>query len=223
LKYISAIYSNPGAAPTLVGDTISSHQFGMPVGYDAATLKNAPGYRGAVGSGFNYSQVNYSVFAKVTAPQFIVTYAQTELLLAEAAFRGWIPGNPATFYNAGVAADMDRYAAYDPTAVIPPSTETAYLNNPINVYSAANALNLINTQYWIASWGNGAEAWANFRRSGYPALAPNMYPGKQIKGNFVQRFVYPSLEQSVNTANYQAAVADNGGPDDMDTPVFWAK
>jgi len=118
---------------------------------------------------------------------------------------------------------MDRYAAYDPTAVIPPSTETAYLNNPINAYSAANALNLINTQYWIASWGNGAEAWANFRRSGYPALAPNMYPGKQIKGNFVQRFVYPSLEQSVNTANYQAAVADNGGPDDMDTPVFWAK
>ena len=223
LKYISAKYSDPGKAPTLVGDTTSANQFGLPIGYDSGTLPTAPGYRGAVGSGFNYSQVNYNVFGKITAPQYFITYAQTELLLAEAASRGWISGNAATFYNNGVAADMDRYASYDASAVIPPSTENAFLNNALNAYNTANALKLINTQYWIASFGNGPEAWANFRRSGYPALSPNKYPGRQIKGDFVRRFTYPQSEASVNAANYKAAVADIGGSDDLDTPVFWDK
>jgi len=223
LKYIAAKYSDPGKAPTLVGDTTSANQFGLPIGYDSGTLPSAPGYRGAVGSGFNYSQVNYSVFGKITAPQYFVTYAQTELLLAEAASRGWISGNAATYYNNGVMADMDRFASYDASAVIPSSAENAYLASLAIAYNSADALKLINTQYWIASFGNGAEAWANFRRSGYPALSPNTYPGRQIKGDFVHRFIYPTLESSVNAANYKAAVADIGGSDDLDTHVFWDK
>ena len=223
LKYIAAKYSNPGNALTLVPDTTSANQFGLPIGYDSGTLPSSPGYRGAVGSGFNYSQVNYSVFAKLAAPQYFVTYAQTQLLLAEAASKGWITGSAATYYNNGVMADMDRFASYDAAAIIPPSTENAYLNNPANAYNSANALKLINTQYWIASFGNGAEAWANFRRSGYPALTPNPYPGRQIKGDFIRRFIYPISEQSVNAANYKAAVASIGGSDDLDMHVFWDK
>ena len=223
LKYIAATYSDPGKAPTLAGDTTSANQFGLPVGFDSGTLPSSPGYRGAVGSGFNYSQVNYSVFGKIAAPQYFVTYAQTELLLAEAASRGWISGSAATYYNDGVMADMDRFASYDPSAVIPSSTESAFLSNPATAYNSADALKLINIQYWIASFGNGAEAWANFRRSGYPALSPNKYPGRQIKGDFVRRFIYPTLESTVNAANYKAAVADIGGSDDLDTPVFWDK
>jgi hypothetical protein len=117
---------------------------------------------------------------------------------------------------------MDQFAAYDAAAVIPGSTEDAYLNNPLNAYSDANALRLINTQYWINSFGNGAEAWANFRRSGFPALAPNSYPGKQIKGSFVRRYTYPQTESAINANNYRAAVASIGA-DDLDTPVFWDK
>jgi len=75
----------------------------------------------------------------------------------------------------------------------------------------------------VASWGNGIEAFANFRRSGFPALSANTIAGQNITGGFVRRFVYPTLELSANSANYQAAVADNGGPDNMDTRVFWDK
>jgi hypothetical protein len=172
-----------------LGDTTSDNQFGLPVGYDSGTLPSSPGYRGAVGSGFNYLQVNYSVFGKITAPQYFVTYAQTELLLAEAASRGWISGSAATYYNNGVMADMDRFASYDASAVIPSSTENAFLSNPATAYYSADAIKLINTQYWIASFGNGAGAWANFRRSGYPALSPNKYPGRQIKGDFAPLYL----------------------------------
>jgi hypothetical protein len=222
LKYISAVYADPGKALSLAPDTASANQFGMPIGYDSGTLPSAPGFRGGSGSGFKYSQVNYSVFGKITAPQFFITYAQTQLLLAEAAFKGYISGTTSTFYNNGVKAAMDQFAAYDAAAVIPGSTEDAYLNNPLNAYSDANALRLINTQYWINSFGNGAEAWANFRRSGFPALAPNSYPGKQIKGSFVRRYTYPQTESAINANNYRAAVASIGA-DDLDTPVFWDK
>lgn len=222
LKYISAMYADPGKALSLAPDTTSANQFGLPIGYDSGTLPSAPGFRGVSGSGFKYSQVNYSVFGKITAPQFFVTYAQTQLLLAEAAFRGYITGTASTYYNNGVKAGMDQFTSYDATAAISSNAENAYLNNPAIAYSDANALKLINTQYWITSFGNGAETWANFRRSGYPALTPNPYPGKQIKGSFVRRYTYPQTEAAINAANYKAAVASMGA-DDLDTPVFWDK
>lgn len=223
LKYISAIYTDPGNAANLPGDTASAKQFGLPVGYDSGTLPTAPGYRGSVGSGFNYSQVNYKIIGKQTAPLFLVTNAQTQLLLAEAAVRGWITGDPAAFYRKGVAADMERYTLYDASAVISVDEQNSFLRFPQNLYNTTDALRLINTQYWIASYYNGNEAWSNFRRSGFPALSPNTYPGRQIKGTFVRRFTYPQSEASVNATNYRAAVASNGGPDDLDTRIFWDK
>lgn len=225
LKFISGKYANPLAAPTSVPDTTSANQFGLPVGYSNATLPTAPGFRGANGSGFNYSQVNYSIFGSLTAPQFFITHAQTQLLLAEAAFRGWITGGstPDVYYANGIRAAMDQWTTYNPAAIIPLATQNAFINHSVNAYNTTNALNLINTQYWVASWGNGTEAFANFRRSGFPALSPNTIPGQNITGGFVRRFVYPTLELSANAANYQAAVADNGGPDNMDTRIFWDK
>jgi hypothetical protein len=225
LKFISAKYPNPAAATSGVPDTLSANQFGLPIGYSSATLATAPGYRGANGSGYNYSQINYSLLGSLTAPQFFVTYAQTQLLLAEAAFRGWITGGntPDIYYANGIRAAMDQWVSYNASAVIPLPTENSFINNPVNAYNAANALELINTQYWIASWGNGAEAWANFRRSGFPALSPNTIAGQSITGGFVRRYVYPTLELSANLTNYRAAVADNGGADNMDTRIFWDK
>jgi len=223
LKYWSAKYSDPGKAPSLVGDTTTANQFGLPVGYDSGTLPTAPGFRGAVGAGFNYSQVNYAVLGKVTTPQFLVTYAQTQFLLAEAAVRGWVTGPAATYYNNGIKGAMNQMVAYDANAIIPENTQNVYLSSAPVAYNDANALNLINTQYWINSFNNGPEAWANFRRSGFPALAPNKYPGRQIKGDFVRRFNYPLSEASVNLDNYRAAVASIGGSDDLDTRIFWDK
>ena len=89
--------------------------------------------------------------------------------------------------------------------------------------SPAKALEQINSQYWVSSFLNGSEAWANFRRSGFPVLPINMYPGKDpsVK-DFIKRLVYPVRERSVNEANYKEAVA-RMGPDELGTPIFWDK
>jgi hypothetical protein len=227
LPFIAVKYSNPAgniSSAPLVGteDTNPANQEGMPYGYNESTIPNAPGYPGKIGAAYKYSQLNRRTVAKVDAPEFFITHAQTQLLLAEAAFRGFITGTPATYYDAGVRAHMDQMKQFDASAVIPAATVDAYLL--ANPYNPLKALEVINTQYWITSFLNGSEAWANFRRSGFPVLAPNPYPSADpsVKGDFVHRLVYPVREQSVNTENYKAAVARMGA-DNLATRVFWDK
>lgn len=228
LAVIAVKYDNPGgsisANPPTTGmeDTNPADQLGMPFGYNDATISTAPGFPGKATTGWKYSQVNRRTLGRIDIPDFLVTYAQTQLLLAEAVQRGWISGDPAGFYNAGVQAHMDQMKVYDATATIPATAQAAWL--AANPFDPANALQQINTQYWIASFLDGTEAWANFRRSGYPSLAPNPYPGADpaVKGAFVHRLTYPVREVSVNTVNYNAAVS-HMGPDNLATHVFWDK
>lgn len=203
-------------------DTNPENQIGMPMGYDENTIVNDPLYPGKSGAAWKYSQLNRRTVAKIDVPEFFITYAQTQLLLAEAAQRGWISGSAETFYVNGVKAHMDQMKQYDVLATIPADQQEAYLL--ANPFDPDNALEQINTQYWIASFQNGSEAWANFRRSGYPALAPNPYPGADpaVAGGFIHRLVYPVREKSVNTVNYDAAV-QRMGPDNLATRVFWDK
>lgn len=227
LKYISGKYADPNQALALTPDTTMANQFGFPVGYDQTSVLNYPGYRGTNGTGQNYSQLNFLVFGSATAPVFYITNAQTKLLLAEAAFKGWLTGltgalTAQQYYEAGVKASMDEYTQYPnvPNPAIPGSLQDSYLTVPSVAYSAATALELINTQYWIASLGNGAEGFANFRRSGFPVLNPNMY-NNNLQGGFARRFAYPNEESSRNNANYQEAVNSIGGTDNLTTRVFW--
>ncbi|MGI8636960.1 MAG: SusD/RagB family nutrient-binding outer membrane lipoprotein, partial [Segetibacter sp.] len=94
-------------------------------------------------------------------------------------------GTAASYYTAGIRAHMEQLATYDAGSAVSPSAIGEYLAaNPLN---PSKALEQINTQYWVASFLNGPETWANFRRSGFPALTPNPYPGKTISGAFIRR------------------------------------
>lgn len=222
LKYIAVKYETPGNPLETAGaaDTTAASQEGMPYGYNESTIANAPGFPGKIGSAFAYSQINRRTLGKIDAPEFFITCSQTQLLLAEAAHRGFISGNAADYYNAGVKAHFDQMAQFDASAVIPASEQDAYL--AANPFNGATAPEQINTQYWVSSFLNGSEAWANFRRSGFPALTPNPYPGADpaVIGDFIHRLVYPVREKSVNTANYEAAVARQGA-DNLATRLFW--
>jgi hypothetical protein len=223
LKVIAVKYETPGNPIATAGaeDTTPANQDGMPYGYNESTIANAPGFPGKIGSAFKYSQINRRTVGKIDAPEFFITYAQTSLLLAEAVQRGWATGDVKALYEAGVKAHMLQLATYDVLATIPAASQDDYLK--ANAFTPAKALEQINNQYWIASFLNGSEAWANFRRSGFPTLPVNTYPGKDpsVK-DFIRRLVYPVRERSVNEANYKEAVA-RMGPDELGTPIFWDK
>jgi hypothetical protein len=223
-RFILANFPNPGnvnATPN--PDTVLANQYGVPIGVtDAQITAVGSPYRGARSGGLNYSQMNVWTVASPAAPDFYVTYAQTSLLLAEAAKRGWIAGGDVaakTYYENAITADIATYTLYPGTSAVSGTEVNAYINSPAILYNPTDALKLINTQYWIVNLRNGTEAFANFRRSGFPVLNPNLFNNK-LNGGFARRLSYPDAEASANTANYQAASAAIGG-DKLTVRVFW--
>lgn len=215
--------SGPGQTPA-VGSTAPADQIGMPMGYDNGTIGAKATADGLAGF-YDYSQVDRRRLTKTSAPIFFVTAAQTQLLLAEATYRGWVTtGSAAQYFSDGIKAHMDQMAAYDPAAAVVAADRDTYVTNHPLV--AGRELEQINTQYWIASFLNGPEAFANFRRSGYPALTPNPYgqPNNPDvpNGTFIRRLTYPTAELSVNTVNANDAIAKQG-PDKLSTRLWWDK
>jgi hypothetical protein len=217
--YMVANFANPGnVAGEPNPNTDINQMFGVPIGVNnSELLNNTTDYRGGRGAGLNYSQVNTWVIAAPNAPIFYVTYAQTALLLAEAASRGWIAGDAKVFYENA----MEIYGLYPNAEAIDEDAVEEYLSDPKVAFDQANALELINTQYWLVNIRNGIEAFANFRRSGYPQLSPNLSNDK-LEGGFVRRFPYPDREASANEQNSQNAINRIGG-DLMTVRVFWDK
>ena len=223
LKSIAVRYVGAKSGPEQVASRASTDpavQIGMPLGFDNNTI-SAEVTKNKLASFYDFTQVDRTRMVKMTAPSFLVTAAQTQLLLAEAAQRGWVTGTTAeTYYNRGVRLHMEQMALYDANSAVATADIDAYLK--ANSYVAATALEQINTQYWVASFLNGPEAFANFRRSGFPKLTPNPFPGKSIKGNFINRLTYPNSEISANTVHVKEAIARQGA-DDLDTKVWWDK
>ncbi|MEO5999398.1 MAG: SusD/RagB family nutrient-binding outer membrane lipoprotein [Chitinophagaceae bacterium] len=193
-------------------------QIGMPLGYDNTTVIAAVTADKLV-SLYDYSQLDKTRMAGLQSPSFFITYAQTQLLLAEAVVRGWATGDAAVIYANGIRAHMKQLASYGASTSIADADVAAYLL--ANPYVATSALELINTQYWVASFLNGPEAWANFRRSGFPVLTPNPFPGTDLKTEtFIRRLTYPDAELNVNRENVQKAITRQGA-DVLDTRVWW--
>lgn len=228
LTAIAVRYKGATSGPSQTADIATKapeDQVGMPMGYDNGTII-ARATADGLASFYDYSQVDRRRLAKTSAPMFFVTAAQTQLLLAEAAFRGWISGGltPAEYFSAGIAAHMDQMVTYDIASAVSAADRDAYLlAHPLE---GGREMVQINTQYWIASFLNGPEAFANFRRTGYPALNPNPYgqPGNPDvpSGTFIRRIGYPTSELSVNTENVNAAIAIMG-EDKLSTRVWWDK
>jgi hypothetical protein len=222
LRVIAVKYQFPFNPVATAGtaNTNPADQIGMPVGYNDATIVTAPNYPGKTGAAWNYSQINRTTLAKSDGTYFFVTYTQTMLLLAEAVQRGWAAGNVEQIYNAAVRGAMGKMEQFDPSAAISDAEINAYLAQ--NPFDPSRALEQINTQYWIDSFMNWEEAWANFRRTELPALTPNPYPGADpvVAGGFVRRLQFQNSERTTNAENYEAAMAIFG-PDNMATRIFW--
>jgi hypothetical protein len=206
------------------GTTAPEDQIGMPMGYDNGTIV-ARATADGLGKFYEYSQVDRRRMASTFSPMFFVTAAQTQLLLAEARYRGWITaGSAAQYFEDGIRAHMNQLAIYGSSVAIASADIDAYI--AAHPLVPGRELEQINTQYWIASFLNGPEAFANFRRTGYPSLTPNPYgqPSNPDvpNGTFIRRIGYPTSELSINTENVNAAIAIMG-PDKLSTPVWWDK
>ncbi|MBA4056037.1 MAG: SusD/RagB family nutrient-binding outer membrane lipoprotein [Marivirga sp.] len=152
-----------------------------------------------------------TAFLAAAAPSVIMTYSELQFILAEAVLDGDLTiGTAQTYFENGIAGSFIQHGA-----VIPAD----YISN-----LGAVTRELIFDQKYIALYGQGIEAWTEYRRTGLPVL-----PEKDSRAIFVNdgvlptRLPYPTTEQSLNAAEYARGVELIGGADNAKTPMWWVE
>jgi hypothetical protein len=146
----------------------------------------------------------------------IISIAQVHFMMAEAVARGWITGNAETHYNAAITASMNAWGIDNSTEI------NNFLAQSSVKYNTSNWKKSIGTQKWVALFGQGFDAWTEWRRLDFPILkiaeAP-LNPSEKIP----VRFMYPETEVTLNAANYNAVVAKMNGGDTDGAKLWWDK
>lgn len=172
-------------------------------------------------NGLSNSDANSQGFAKTskpgtyfltsTSPAVIASYSETLFNLSEAVARGYIAGDAEQLYKDAITASFNQFGITNATAI------SNYLNQASVKYDATNYAKSIGTQKWIAFFGQGLDAFAEWRRLDYPVLTAG--PSTVLNGQIPSRFFYPGTEQSLNGTSYQAAVSAQGK--DLLTTKLW--
>lgn len=196
--------------------------------------------------GFDKASVSgYSIPAFTgTSKLLVFCAAETAFLRAEGKLKGWNVGDKTVkdYYEEGIELSMEQYSVsigdYLSNDVMPtvahnndPRGNNTSISNTVSVKwddAASDEVKLqrIITQKWIANYPLGLEAWADFRRTGYPELYPcidNLSDCGVSSVRGMRRLRYPYTEAQNNKANYEAGVSFLAGADNEATELAWTK
>ncbi len=168
---------------------------------------------GVFGDGNDFGKTSHytDVLTNAKAPVKLLSYAEVEFLLAEAAARGYsVGGSAEDLYKKGVTASMKEYGIED-------AKITSYLE--ANVYDTGNWKKSIGEQAYIALFDRGFASWNFTRRLDFPVL---VNPEKSQLTTVPFRMPYSSQEYQLNGSNVEAAATAIGG-DKAETKLFWDK
>lgn len=173
-------------------------------------------------------------FTAATNPGMLMSFAELKFILAEAAHKGFIPGGDTKageYYLEGIMTSYaqfgdDLVAAVDHNLGLPsPTWDTDSLAldfyaNDVWGWDAGNAMELIGTQKWVAMFDQGLQSFIEWRRIGYPVLQPAVEKDPAVT-YMPLRFPYPTDEAARNPSNLAEGISLLGGPDDLNTRVWW--
>jgi hypothetical protein len=197
-----SIYALPNAKGEYVGQP-----YGLPLAAGGINTPTDISLPGAVINAANYAEV-------------LQEYAEVEFLISE--YKNW----DSAAYLKGVKASLTKWGVSE-------SAANAYIDK----LPKADKENVL-TQKYLALYTQGIEAWSEIRRTGYPLFL--VKPGDTVwtrttsagvetykfqpefSNEIPRRLYYPVKEQSVNKANYQGALA-NQGDDVIVTKLWWNK
>ncbi|MEM9917491.1 MAG: SusD/RagB family nutrient-binding outer membrane lipoprotein [Bacteroidota bacterium] len=172
------------------------------------------------GDDYVFAQPRRDVMVAYNSPTIYMSYAEVEFLKAEAFHRTWATGSAEEAYNKGIRAACQHLSLYPNAPAISDAAIDDYLEERKIVFKDFKALEQINTQKWVALLFDGFEAYANYRRIGFPDVTPGLSQGES-DGNIPRRLRYPINESVNNAAEYNKAVARLTGGDVITAPVWW--
>lgn len=152
-----------------------------------------------------------TAFLAADAPSVVMTYAELQFILAEAALDGdLLIGSAQTYFENGVTASFAQFNATMP-------------DDYLTTIGAVTKESLFDQKY-LALYGQGIEMWTEYRRTGLPVMpAPDSRAVFVNDGILPTRLPYPTTEQSLNAAAYARGVTLNGGEDHARTELWWVE
>ncbi|SHN12413.1 Susd and RagB outer membrane lipoprotein [Cyclobacterium lianum] len=149
-------------------------------------------------------------FLDPEAPSILMTYSELMFVLAEAALDGDISGDHMDYLEKAISGSFEQHG----------------LEMPSDYIGRLGTIDkqTIMTQKWIALFGQGIEAWTEYRRTGFPQM-PTPDPNAIFvnEGVLPTRIEYPPSEYSLNMSNLEEGIQMLGGGDNMRTPLWWAE
>jgi hypothetical protein len=143
----------------------------------------------------------------------ILNYPEVQFILAEAAAKGWIAGSDKAYYEKGVENAITLWGL-----TLPGNYLAGDNVKWEESFTLDTKMEKIHLQKYYTLFFTDFQQWFEYRRTGYPTLEKG--PGLRNEGKMPARLNYPLYVQSLNGANYQAAVAQQG-PDNINTKVWW--
>jgi hypothetical protein len=142
----------------------------------------------------------------------------TEFIKAESALILSTAGTPRTLLENGIRKSLTKVIGFpaivgvtvSSTFVPDQARQDAYVTKVLNAYDATatndQKLDIIMKEYHIALWGNGLDAYNNYRRTGKPS---NMQPTRlPSPGEYIRSHLYPSVYVNLNqNAQQKSSVA----------------
>ncbi len=167
----------------------------------------------------NASQIHDRyAYEAINEPSVLMSYAEVQFLLAEAAVRGWIGGNAQEFYKNGIKVSMEFSNfknTYTGTAI------DNYVAQPSVVLQAGNEIKQIITQKYISMFMNtGWQPFYEQRRTGFPTFDVSG-AGILNGGKIPRRWMYPTDEFNNNRVNVENAVKNQYPEGDNINGVMW--
>ena len=163
-------------------------------------------------------------------PRMMMTYAEQQLILAEARIRGWITtGTAQNYYETGVKSALAAMMATKASYAHGKAIDQAYIDGYFTGEAAFKAstddqLKQIWLQRWMLSFMQDAtHAYYEFRRTGYPVFPLN--PATNLNQNnvngFPMRWLYPGSETNTNRENLIIALDRQYDGYDEVNKVMW--
>jgi hypothetical protein len=159
----------------------------------------------------NFSLINSRYLKEATAePRMMVTYAEQQLILAEARILGWISTSTAKdYYESGVKSALAAMMATKASYAHGKAIDQAYIDGYFTGEAAfktttEDQLKQIWMQRYILNFMQDAESsYFEYRRNNYPAFPIN--PATNLNENsptqMPMRWLYPSSETNYNREN----------------------
>jgi len=217
-------YADPAVAKTQAG--ISESSMDAYIGVDIEinyntlnTLHNAK----------EVSLLNTRYLQKAPEPLSIISYAEQQLIIAEAIELGWISGDSKQYYESGVKAALSfTGASGDSYAHGMPITEN-YISNYFTgeaAYKSSKEGRL--KQIWMQRYllhfmQDATSSYFEYRRTGFPdfPVDPSTNMNENNKNGIPMRWLYPANETTTNRVNLEDALARQYDGYDEINKIMW--